>query len=236
MNQEIKIFESPQFGQIRTAGTPDEPLFCAIDVCNALGYSNNRDALARHVDENDVVKHDAIDNLGRKQSTAFVNESGLYTLIFGSNLKAAKEFKHWVTSEVLPTIRKTGKYEVTNQRDVVFHDTPYAEIQTKMDSLQSTVDELVLLVRELKAQKPKAIGNSRLVFGIFQPGEQILMKDKRLYDGVAAPFRNYAEVWRAKRKGCPFRTPETQRRWSINAEELERWLTSIGITTQRNKK
>ena len=152
-----------------------------------------------------------------------------------SDKPQARAFQDWVCGDVLPTIRKTGKYEVVSNNPI--DNLPaVAEMQSKIDRLQSTVDDLVSLVRELKAQKPKAIGNSRLVFGIFQPGEQILMKDKRLYDGVAAPFRNYAEVWRAKRKGCPFRTPETQRRWSINAEELERWLTSIGITTQRNKK
>lgn len=73
---------------------------------------NTRDALARHVDSNyDVVKRDIIDNLGRTQSASFVTESGLYALIFGSKLESAKEFKRWVTSEVLPTIRKTGRYE-----------------------------------------------------------------------------------------------------------------------------
>ncbi|MBR5354553.1 MAG: Bro-N domain-containing protein, partial [Alphaproteobacteria bacterium] len=128
MNEQIKIFESPQFGQIRTAGTTDEPLFCAADVCKALGYSNNRDALARHVDEADVVKHDVGVITGKKAdgtdavqqvSTAFVNESGLYTLIFGSNLKAAKEFKHWVTSEVLPTIRN-AEHDAENEQIQIF--------------------------------------------------------------------------------------------------------------------
>lgn len=89
-----------------------EPLFCAADVCATLGYVSPRDALARHVDSNyDVVKRDIIDSLGRTQSASFVTESGLYALIFGSKLESAKEFKRWVTSEVLPSIRKTGSYE-----------------------------------------------------------------------------------------------------------------------------
>ena len=70
---------------------------------------------------------------------------------------------------------------------------------------------------------------SGLVLGLFQPGEQILMKDKRLYEGSAAPFRDYVEVWRAKRNGCPFHTPDTQRRWSIKAEDLEAWLNGTYV-------
>lgn len=98
---------------IRTQVTENgEPLFCAADVCATLGYVSPRDALARHVDSNyDVVKRDIIDSLGRTQSASFVTESGLYALIFGSKLESAKEFKRWVTSEVLPSIRKAGRYE-----------------------------------------------------------------------------------------------------------------------------
>lgn len=97
---------------VRTDRTSDgEPLFCAKDVCDILGYANARDAVRQHADSNyDVVKCDIIDKLGRKQSMTFVNESGLYALIFGSKLESAKAFKRWVTSEVLPSIRKTGAY------------------------------------------------------------------------------------------------------------------------------
>lgn len=110
---EVKIFENPQFGQIRTAGTSDEPLFCASDICKALAYSNGRDAIARHCYEGDVVKRDTPTESGI-QTMSFVNESGLYALIFGSKLETAKEFKHWVTSEVLPFIRKSGSYSIAN--------------------------------------------------------------------------------------------------------------------------
>lgn len=107
---EMQIFQSEQFGAIRTAGTAEEPLFCAADICRALGYTNGRKAIADHCEEDDVTKRDIIDNLGRTQSASFVNESGLYALIFGSKLENAKQFKKWVTSEVLPAIRKTGSY------------------------------------------------------------------------------------------------------------------------------
>lgn len=106
----MQIFQNEQFGAIRTAGTAEEPLFCAADICRALGYTNGRKAISDHCEEDDVTKRDIIDNLGRTQSASFVNESGLYALIFGSKLDNAKQFKKWVTSEVLPAIRKTGSY------------------------------------------------------------------------------------------------------------------------------
>lgn len=117
---EIQIFNSPQFGEIRTATDDNnEPLFCAADVCKALGYVNGRDAISKHVDDPDVAKRDAWVTTGTKADGSeakrqtlmtFVNESGLYSLIFDSKLESAKQFKRWVTSEVLPEIRKNGGY------------------------------------------------------------------------------------------------------------------------------
>lgn len=106
---DIRIYTNQQFGEIRTAGTPEEPLFCATDICRALGYANGRDAIAKHCDEGDVAKRDTPTTSGIQMMT-FVNESGLYALIFGSKLPCAKQFKLWVTSEVLPSIRRTGSY------------------------------------------------------------------------------------------------------------------------------
>lgn len=107
---DIQVFNSEQFGEVRTAGTAQEPIFCAADICRALGYANGRKAIADHCEEGDVTKRDIIDNLGRTQAATFVNESGLYSLIFGSKLESAKQFKKWVTSDVLPSIRKHGMY------------------------------------------------------------------------------------------------------------------------------
>ncbi len=108
---ELKIFENKEFGQIRTVQLNNETYFVGKDVAEALGYSNSRKALADHVAEEDkgVTK---CDTLGGKQDLAVINESGLYALIFGSKLESAKRFKHWVTSEVLPSIRKHGVYAV----------------------------------------------------------------------------------------------------------------------------
>ena len=120
---DIQIFSNPQFGDIRTlADEANEPMFCAADVCKALGYTNPRKAVADHVSEDDVTKRDTIDNLGRTQTASFVNESGLYSLIFGSKLDSAKAFKKWVTSEVLPTIRKHGVYATPQTIDNLLAD------------------------------------------------------------------------------------------------------------------
>lgn len=95
---------------VRTLGNLDTPLFVAIDVASALGYKDKTNAVKLHVDPEDIVKAE-IDTAGGKQTVNCVNESGLYALIFGSKLESAKRFKRWVTSEVLPAIRKTGRYE-----------------------------------------------------------------------------------------------------------------------------
>lgn len=107
----IEIFKNERFGEVRVAGTSEQPLFCASDLCRALGYANGRDAISKHVDAGDVAKCDTLTASGMQVMT-YVNESGLYALIFSSKQPNAKEFKKWVTSEVLPSIRKTGSYSV----------------------------------------------------------------------------------------------------------------------------
>lgn len=96
--------------QVRALGTPDLPLFVAVDAAGALGYKDKTNAIKQHVDPEDLIKSE-IETNGGRQTVNCVNESGLYALIFGSKLESAKRFKRWVTSEVLPAIRKTGRYE-----------------------------------------------------------------------------------------------------------------------------
>lgn len=115
---ELKIFESEKFGKVRTVIIDGEPWFVGKDVAEALGFKNSRDAISTHVfiEDRGVA---TIDTLGGKQEMVIINESGLYALIFGSRLKSAKEFKHWVTSDVLPSIRKTGKYETNKNNTII---------------------------------------------------------------------------------------------------------------------
>lgn len=109
--EEIKIFNSEEFGDIRTVTIDKEPWFVGKDVATALGYVKPLNALSTHVEKDGSLKQGITDSLGREQETIFINESGLYALIFGSKLDSAKRFKRWVTSEVLPAIRKTGSYQ-----------------------------------------------------------------------------------------------------------------------------
>lgn len=105
----IQVFCNPQFGEIRTTGTSSNPLFCLSDLCSALGIVNHRNVRAR-LDDDDVRQMDATDSLGRTQQTTFVTESGMYDVVLRSDVPSAKPFRKWVTSEVLPSIRKHGAY------------------------------------------------------------------------------------------------------------------------------
>ena len=111
MENKIQVFENPEFGEVRTLAIDGEPWAAAIDVAKALGYKEPQKAIRTHVDPEDkgVSK---MDTPGGNQDVVIINESGLYSLILSSKLPKAKAFKRWVTSEVLPTLRKTGSYSV----------------------------------------------------------------------------------------------------------------------------
>lgn len=143
---ELQIFNNEEFGNIRSLVIDNEPWFVGKDVAEALGYKNVRDSLARHIDSDDkrdgVVIHDS---MGREQKPIIINESGLYSLILSSKLESAKKFKHWVTSEVLPTLRKTGSYAKvpTDPRELLML-TIKAHEQTaqRVDVLEEKVSDL----------------------------------------------------------------------------------------------
>lgn len=110
---ELQTFKNQEFGSVRTLVINNEPWFIGKDVADVLGYKNQRDAISKHVDSEDkntVAIHDGITRGNPNQT--IINESGLYALIFGSKLESAQKFKRWVTSEVLPALRKTGQYQV----------------------------------------------------------------------------------------------------------------------------
>lgn len=106
MDNEIKIFENERFGEKRTAGTSEEPLFCLVDVCKAIGIKDVSRCASR-LDDDMRLTHPIVDSLGRTQQATFVTESGLYDVIIRSDSEMAKPFRKWITSEVLPSIRKT---------------------------------------------------------------------------------------------------------------------------------
>lgn len=118
----LQIFNSPDFGQIRTIQQNGEPWFVGKDVAKILGYERADNAIRNHVDDEDKLMHQ-ISASGQNREMYIINESGLYSLILSSKMPKAKEFKRWVTSEVIPAIRKTGKYEAMAQA-VPINDEP----------------------------------------------------------------------------------------------------------------
>lgn len=113
---QIQVFENTDFGNVRVVEYNGEPYFVGKDVADILGYQNGSRDINRHVEEEDRTKMMVFDGNQQKE-TIIINESGLYSLIIGSKLPEAKKFKHWVTSEVLPSIRKTGKYSARKEPD-----------------------------------------------------------------------------------------------------------------------
>lgn len=155
---ELQIFKNPEFGEIRTVEVNNEPWFVGKDVAEILGYQNPSKAIRDHVDEEDKLNNESLLSLGQRGGW-LINESGLYSLILSSKLPTAKKFKHWVTSEVLPTIRKHGAYM-----------TP--------ETLQEAIlnpDMMIQLCQQLKAEQDKNAAlkavNSRLTVDnqIMQP-------------------------------------------------------------------
>lgn len=140
---ELQIFNSEEFGDIRTATIENEPWFVGKDVATALGYAKPLNALSAHVEKDDSLKQGITDSLGREQETIFINESGLYALIFGSKLESAKRFKHWVTSEVLPAIRKTGAYQkpMTTDQKIQLLAQGNVELTEKIDKVDKDLQE-----------------------------------------------------------------------------------------------
>lgn len=155
---EIKVFDNPQFGKVRTAGTSENPLFCLPDVCKALGLNASH---VRERLEDGVVSTDTItDNLGRAQVANFVNEDGLYDVILDSRKPEAKVFRKWVTSEVLPSIRKTGQYSAnvpqTFSQALMLAAKQQEQIEEQRAALAQQGEEIVKLSNEVMTMKPKA--------------------------------------------------------------------------------
>ena len=108
--KELQIFNNNEFGKIRSLLINNEPYFVGNDIATVLGYKNTRDALSKHIDEEDKISDVAIHDGSQNRNMTIINESGLYSLILSSKLESAKKFKRWITDEVLPSIRKTGGY------------------------------------------------------------------------------------------------------------------------------
>lgn len=164
---EIRIFDNAAFGQIRTAGTSNEPLFCLTDVCKALVLDPSQ--VSKRLDDGVVTIHPIQDSLGRTQQANFVNEDGLYDVILDSRKPSAKAFRKWITSEVLPSIRKTGRYETTFAVPKSFSEAlmlaakqqEQIEVQQKM--IENNNREILALSSSISEMQPKVSYYDRIL-------------------------------------------------------------------------
>lgn len=163
-NSDITVFTNDNFGNIRTIEINGEPWFVGKDVAAALGYTDVKHAILDHVDSDDRVNSKTQgqnDPEFGQRGTWLINESGLYSLILSSKLPSAKEFKHWVTSEVIPTIRKTGGY-VNNDELFINTYLPFADEQTKLlfSTTLATVRNQNYIIQKQKAENERLLDDN----------------------------------------------------------------------------
>lgn len=151
---DLQIFENEQFGQVRSIQINNEPYFVGKDVAEILGYSNTPKAIRDHIDNEDKLTERIVLS-GQNRETILINESGLYSLILSSKLPKAKEFKHWVTSEVLPSIRRHGAYMTADTIDKVLQDPDFGI--RLLSELKSEREERRRLEAEAEKNQPKVL-------------------------------------------------------------------------------
>ena len=169
---EMQIFKNHEFGTIRTfTNEQGEALFCAKDVCDALGYKQTHKAVERHVDKGDGMKRPTPTASGI-QTMLYINESGLYALILSSKLESARRFKHWVTSEVLPSIRKQGGYIVARP-----HESDEVILARALQIMQATLQRRDEQIAQLKPRADYAdhVLDSISCFTVTQIGKELNM-------------------------------------------------------------
>ena len=186
----LQIFENPEFGQVRTVQLNNETYFVGKDVAEALGFTNPRDAIKTHVfDEDKGVE--VIDTLGGKQTMVVINESGLYALVFGSRLDSAKRFKHWVTSEVIPSIRKTGAYQKQSiPEQIKTIAIGYTELEEKVDTVNEDL-------QNFKQDMPiLGIEESKITSAVRRKGVKCLGgKESEAYQDKSLRGKVYADIY-----------------------------------------
>ena len=224
---ELQIFQNNDFGEVRSLVINNEPWFVGKDVAEALGYKNSKNAVPTHVDEEDKLSTQ-IEYTGQKRNVTVINESGLYSLILSSKLPNAKKFKRWVTSEVLPTLRKTGSYtkvptdprellmltikahEQTAQRvDVLEEKVSSLEKSTTIDSSQQYTLEKIA-----KATVIRTLG------GIDSRAYQLM--NRKIFSNIWRDYKNYFKLGSYR---------DTLKTEFENAKEyLESWSPEVNIS------
>ena len=207
MENAIKIFENEEFGSVRTMEINGEPYFVGKDVAEILGYADTFGALKKHVDEEDK-QNCQNSSFESPRGLTIINESGLYSLILSSKLPNAKKFKHWVTGEVLPAIRKTGSYSIQSKPDSYTIEDPaararrWAEEYEEKKALEAKIEEqkpLVEYAEHIQASKDvidmKSMAKLASKNGIKIGRNKLFsfLRDRKILDRENIPYANYMD-------------------------------------------
>ena len=212
--QELQIFKNEEFGEVRTVTIDNEPWFVGKDIAEALGYSDTNKAVAMHVENEDKKLNDKTSPSFGQRGATLINESGLYALIFGSKLESAKRFKHWVTSEVLPAIRKTGGYQMQAPQGKELLALAVLEAQ-------KTIEEQTAQIEEMKPQavlgQAITTANTSILVGDLAK----ILKQNGIEIGAKRLFQWMRENgYLIKRKGTDWNLP-TQRSMEMELFEIK---------------
>lgn len=217
----LKIFNNPEFGEVRTIERDGEPWFVGKDVADVLGYQNGSRDINRHVDEEDRIKVMIFDG-NQDKETIIINESGLYSLVLSSKLPTAKAFKRWITSEVIPSIRKHGAYITPDTLEQMIAD-PDTTIRL-LTTLKEERQKRIQLESEAKANRPKVLfadavataHNSILIGELAKLIKQngVDMGQNRLFDWMRK------NGYLIARKGTDYNMP-TQRSMELDLMEIK---------------
>lgn len=228
---EVQLFNFENH-EVRSLLINSEPWFVGKDVAEVLGYKKTRNAIAEHVDKDDALKQGITDSLGRTQETTIINESGLYSLILSSKLESAKKFKRWVTSEVLPALRKTGQYQVKELSGQELMAKALIEAQSVLAAKDKQIEEMKpkVVFADAVATSHTSILVGELAKILKQNG--IDMGQKRLF----AWLRENGFL--IKRKGTDYNMP-TQKAMELGLFEIKEGSyvngSGVNITTKTPK-
>lgn len=235
MDNKVQVFNFEE-QSIRTMLIDGKPFFVGKDVAKTLGYKKPLNALATHVDEDDSLKQGLTDSLGRVQETIVINESGLYALIMASQLPEAKKFKHWVTSEVLPAIRKHGSYSAQQAESVDLPRKPVDILRLTVQALDEQnerLDKLEETFEQFKAEEPLSPGEYNYIGKLTGRAVRSFLAVADVNHGVPANREQRSELYRdinsgvLQVTGVRTRANLRKRDFDVVCDYVARWTPSV---------
>ena len=237
---DIQIFNSPEFGEIRTVMINDEPWFVGNDVADILNYKDKYSALRKNVD-NDDKRLCPVGSASGTQETTVINESGLYSLIFGSKLESAKKFKRWVTSEVLPTLRKTGSYGQPklpeNPMELLeLHYEAIKHVDKKVDAVQADVESVKADLDKFKQDMPiLGVEENNITNAVKSKGVHLLGgKSSSAYADKSLRSKLYMDMYRELKRNFGVSTYKAIKRnqCSVALDIIDKYIPPLILLQQ----